>query len=215
MTGRICTIMARTKTSTLQFCFPASTASCRTAGLTTAVNVFQYSIWSCWHSHPFNYYLTFVYFPTKLADWRGDITERRALFHRHPWYDARFVWSNSTSFVHGIVLSAYWPILNRLKRAILTSSVKSCPYRWQTYFWIFWNNSAEAVYVDPSDWKVERNSVNFSKVFKVFVLIFHRRHLYCHSLECGKGGRDDRGHAEVKRYISPNQSTHWSVRSSQ
>jgi hypothetical protein len=63
-------------------------------------------------------------------------------------------------------------MLNRLKRARLTSSVESCPYRRQTYFSISRNSVVETTYVDPSDWKVDRNSGNFSKAFKVFVFPF-------------------------------------------
>ena len=102
---------------------------------------------------------------------QGHIIAWRPHFQIYAWYEEQLVCNESTSFVQGIVVSEYCLTLNRLNRAILTSSSHNCSYKTQTYFWMHRNSSCLTVQVDPSDLKADMNSGYFSSVF--IVLVFH------------------------------------------
>lgn len=111
---------------------------------------------------------SFIFHPNPVIG-GADRTDCNALFQMHAWYDARLVCRRSASLVHGM---DFWPQLNKLKRARLTSSVWFWPYNRHTYIWIFLKSSSETPYVEPSDWKVVRNAGYFSKVPNVFTFPF-------------------------------------------
>ena len=104
----------------------------------------------------------------KSANDGGDMIAWSAHFQIYAWYKTRLVCSN-TSFVQDVVLSEYWPRLNRLDRAILISSSHNCPYKIQTYLWICWNTSFVTVHVDPSDLNAGKKSGYFSNVLNFFL----------------------------------------------